>query len=187
MVFEIFISLILTAFCTLKKSSSPFPKIFNSLALETLVQKFQALFPKIFLSPFPKALSFLRPFPKGLLVGCHFFKKSFHLYFYWYFIFFWFIICLVCSAGPFWACWVLYSLHLNPFAIILVLNSNPFPKVLWALTPFPKAFLLSSKNQKKNHQRKQAKSKRNFRKIQFLLLIFSFWFYLLKKKTIRKT
>ena len=187
MVFEIFISLILTAFCTLKKILKSFSKDFQLSCTWNSCPKVSSPFSKDFFEPFPKGFEFLEALSQRPVSGLPFFKKVFSFVFLLIFYFFWFIICLVCSAGPFWACWVLYGLHLNPFAIILVLNSNPFPKVLWALTPFPKAFLLSSKNQKKTHQRKQAKSKRNFRKIQFLLLIFSFWFYLLKKKSIRKT
>ena len=64
-----------------------------------------------------------------------YFSGYISIYIYIIYEFSLFISYLFCLAGHLYACWILYTLLVMPFAKVLMLNQNSFPKVL---SPFPK-------------------------------------------------
>ena len=64
-----------------------------------------------------------------------YFSGYISIYIYILYEFSLFISYLFCLAGHLYACWILYTLLVMPFAKVLMLNQNSFPKVL---SPFPK-------------------------------------------------
>ena len=177
MVFKIFISLILTTFCTLKKNNlKSFSKDFQLSCTWNSCPKVSSPFSKDFFEPFPKGFEFLEALSQRPVSGLPFFKKVFSFVFLLIFYFFLIHYLFGLFSWPLLGLLGSVQFTFESFCNYSGAKFKPFPKGFVGFDPFPKGFSFEQQKSKEKPSTKTSKIKKEFSKnpispFDFLLLI----------------